>query len=95
MPLHCVFFQPGDSCPCRVLHASAPGDLPAGIAPLLADRYCASGRFIICPIFLRFERSLSRAHEELSSFAIPNAPDEPENTGVHLRRRRTRRVVSH
>ena len=88
----CVFFAKDDTCVCRVLSASAEGTLPDGIAVLLAERYCNGGKFITCPIFRRFQRSLAQAHHTLSAL-MPRAtePDSEETSGVFAKGRRRRR----
>ena len=72
--------------------ASGAGLLPDGIGLLLEERYCACGKFIVCPIFQRFQKSLARVHDELDAMAVHNGGDgEDDGSGVYRLRRRSNR----
>ena len=63
MAIHCVFFTPGGKHRCQVLRMIGSGSLQQRTQRTLEERYCASGAFIACPVFMRVERGLNEVNQ--------------------------------
>ena len=65
MAIHCIFHTPEQQqgCRCQVLALGRDAEriMPQTLRAV-ERRYCTSGRFIACPIFMRVERGLHTFH---------------------------------
>ena len=70
MPRQCVFYLRGHEEHCEV--AGAVGAAPMGKdeRKLMQQYFCSTAAFRECPFFRQLERSLARAHLELT---LPSA----------------------
>lgn len=78
MVVRCVFCTPGAEEPCEVLRLMNASPALRRTRRELESRYCGSGRFISCPLFVRVERGLTEVNR-----LQRRGPPEPLTAG-HL-----------
>ena len=69
MPVHCIFFVPGQLHFCQALEAKQTTRLTEATQELLEARYCWTGGFISCPVFRCLEQEPTREPDTLESQA--------------------------
>jgi hypothetical protein len=69
MAIRCLFLTPHEQCSCQVLRTLGALGLQKQTQTQLQARYCSSGAFIACPVFMRVEQGLSEANR-LRSTAV-------------------------
>jgi hypothetical protein len=62
MAVRCIFFTPNSENGCQVLRLAGASPCVKQTKTQLEKRYCMTGRFISCPLFIKVERGLIEAN---------------------------------